>query len=416
MADKTKNLFTGAKARIRATKRVLGKDTMADFRMSSGGLGSIFGNAATTQGHLGRQLTAHNRVIAQGMSRLADRNSDRVRGDIGGGQREAANLFGVAGGAGARESLISGKADAKANRLVSTQAAKGGKTLARAGNEAMAIQGQAVQEAASGADYALANAFAVRNMANAETVAQMQSDLASQRLDARLNERYLRLQDRLSGDGTTGGTGSAGFGQAAGYLQDLVDSGASQTDVEAKVASLKIQYNLGPNESKRLDDMVSALFGGEGAAPGAVTTSPEATAFSEDHGMSPSAFLPAAVESATNLAVQRAYRDEPGAKLDQAKALDIIGVEVQNVDGKSVYVSSASGTPVPEDMVAASIAYVFTTWARLQAREGAEPAAAAGTPAKPRVIASGSANVRTQTNGGSYETTPGDIRPDGTKA
>jgi hypothetical protein len=349
-----KNPFKAMKAANRETSKVLRKDTRTDFKVTQKGLDAIASNLLTTQGSLGKKLTKQNAKTLDAMRRVQATNKERVNGLVSGGQKTVANRYGTA--IAANPELFRGtKTVAKGSKQQAKADIGATSMLNRAGSEALTTIRAAGQTAASAADYELAAALRERTTADAEAIMAARQEVRMAKLDAELNERYLRLQTRLA----NGGAGGEGFQAAADVVMALNTEGASPEELRANVNALAVQHNLGPAQKAKLLEMVSSLSSGEAAANG----SEAAQAYTEEQGMSPSAYLDQTEEAQLNAATWRAF--DPSKEVpDTAEALRILGVSF-NSEGKPVNGNEEELAP---EFVQAGIAYVQSTWQRIQAK------------------------------------------------
>lgn len=348
-----KNPFKDLKLANKAQAKILRHDTKADFRWAQGGLDSVTANLLTSQTGLGRTLSAKNARTVAGMQRVSRRAAASIGGTIDHGQSRVSNAYGNVIG-GDPNLFRTAKATAKGSRVANAAAVAGGKLQAKAGNEALDILKQAGVTAGSAAQYELASALRARNTADATVIAQAQADLASQRAQARANERIAMIQQGMDPNG-----GSTAYSSAAAALNaGLLDGSISQADAEQWARRFALQYNLGPDEKQRLLQLATTGSGGGAAAD---NSTPYGQAFAEANGLSPSAYLPNDTEQSINLAVQSAY-DPKKSVPNQAEALAILGWST-NAEGKWV---TEGGTEIPEETLAAGIAYVQSTWYRIK--------------------------------------------------
>ena len=362
---KSKKLFRKAQSDIFKLSGALSGDLRGDTRFTNSQLDAIFGNLRTTGKGLARNLTAAQRHELESMRRISQVGMGQAARQGVGAANAANDLYGGQYGGVVADKFGPALGGAKATKAVIGALGSSGNIIARGNQSALAIQRRSVASARSGADYATATALAERGNADASQVASAQLQLDQMRLsheldlekmkqDAKYNEAYLRMQQRL---GQGGGAGGAGFSSAADLLQQmLLDPEVSGGTVQSTIQSLTAQYKLGPAAVQRLKDMASAYGGQEAGGPG---SNPYAKKFGADMGMSPSAYLPAPMEKGINTLVWQAYK--PGEPLTLAKAMSIAGI-TYGPDGKAL---GPDGAELAPEMVAAAVAYVFSTWERM---------------------------------------------------
>lgn len=345
------NPFKAMKNANRAQAKILRRDTNADFKVTQQGLDAILANLTTTQTGLGRKLTRVNARSLAAMERMSARSDKRFDKILSTGQNIVDNRYGTV--IGSDPQLFKGTARlAKSQGKVNKGQVKAGELQMRGANEAMDILASAAQTAADSGNYELAQALRERQTADAETIAASKLALQQQRLDAELNERYLRLQTRLQ----SGGQGGVGFQAAASMLQELAASG--DTSLAGNVEALAIQYDLGPQQVAQLREMAKALTGGGGG-------NPTADAYSEQYGESPARTLDPGTEAAINSETWKAFDPKKGVP-SADEALAILDWQ-RGTDGKFVDIE---GNEIDEQIVAAGIAYVQSTWMRIAKQAG----------------------------------------------
>jgi len=161
-------------------------DTESDFSATQGQRGAIRGNLATTGRGLSRGLTQTQTRDLAAISRLAARAGAQPKA-VSRAQSQAVNRYGSAMGSSIAQQFGVARATARATGDIVKAGAKGASILARGGQEALGIAKAAAGEAAEGAQYAMAVALKSRYQTDASTAAQMQFELDSMRLQARLD-------------------------------------------------------------------------------------------------------------------------------------------------------------------------------------------------------------------------------------
>lgn len=244
-------------AALRASRRIQNQDRRADFSVADAGLDAIFNNLLTTQRGVSQSLTGTNADTLAAMERLAAKSTRGVSRGVTKAGNKARNLFGSAMGPVIERELAPARATAQSTGTQARAAVGAGKLAAQGATTALGIQSAAASEAASSADYALAQALGYRAKDDAALIAAQQLELAKMRMDARQNERYLRLQNQLSG----GSEGGANFQDAAGLLQSqAADPTFTSAQATALISSMTYTHNLGPQAVARLREMVGVLY------------------------------------------------------------------------------------------------------------------------------------------------------------
>jgi hypothetical protein len=349
------NPFRALKTANRATTKLLRSDTRSDFKVTQQGLDAIAANLGTTQGSYGRKLSKQNAKTLEAMARVQGTSKDRLSGLVTGGAKTVANRYGSAI-AGDPELFRGTSAVAKGGKQLNKATVSKTNMLNRAGSEALKTIKAAGVTAASAADFELAAALRERQGADAEVVAAQQAELQQMRLDAKLNESYLRLQMGME----NGGNGGQAMADAAAYIQELANQGASASELRANLTALGYQYNLGPAARQKLTQLIDVMTGGEGGDGQA--TSPQAEAFTEREGVSPGAFIGPEASNALNAQAWKTFDPTRMTAADAAAAAQV------DLSGDK---PMARGQEVTPETAEAYIAYVLSTWARIAASQGA---------------------------------------------
>lgn len=181
------------------------------------------------------------------------------------------------------------KAGAKSGGIRNDAVASSGRALSAAGNQSMALLKQGVKGDAASAQYAVAQALSGRSNEDETRIAEMKSALEQQQLqyqlemkkaaqDAEYNERYLRLQMKLSnggGGGTGKGPSDNAINAGAEIAQYAQTPGPSTKDelgnevpgarpgyeeANVRAEALILQYGLKGADALRIYNQVDALY------------------------------------------------------------------------------------------------------------------------------------------------------------
>lgn len=217
----TKKAYAKVRANIIAGRKAMTQDRMGDFRYDSDVQAAVFGNLATTVAGVGRTLTRQNNRQLAALSRLAEKNG---QGYVKKGAAKAADLYGIAGAAGAAPILDAASAHVVGAGIADRSKVKAGTALAKSDQTALGIAQAGVATAQAGATAQMADALRYRAKNDAALIAQEQLELAKMKLQAKLEmqnyRKQLALQDGAAGDNSATAVGNL----TAGSLGELVES------------------------------------------------------------------------------------------------------------------------------------------------------------------------------------------------
>jgi hypothetical protein len=256
--------FARARAGVAASRGAYRQDRMAGFRATNDIQDAIFGNLNTTMRGVGRTLTSSNAKQLRRIQQMAKKSAAGNERVIGNARGTAANLYGIAGVAGAKPALDAAAAAARGSEKAMQGQVKGAKTQARTAQTVLGIMQAGVQEARAGAKAQTADALAYRAKEDATLIAGQQLELQKMRLQAQLDldtyKKKLAMDEKAAAGGSTGITTVATFGvQAFPALREAFNADPEATP--QSVASDYITKNniTDPNAITLINQLASSM-------------------------------------------------------------------------------------------------------------------------------------------------------------
>lgn len=232
--------FARMRANIAASRGAYKQSRMQGFKITNDINDAIFGNLKTTMRGIGSELTSSNARQLKSLQQLARRSATSQKRTISKAQGTAANLYGIAGVAGAKPTLDAARAVAKGSKVQLAGAQRAGKTLANSQATVMGIMNAGVKEAQAGATAQTADALAYRAKEDAKLIAASQLELQKMRLQSQLDletyKKKLALDENASG--SSGVTQVASFAvQAFPALREAFNDPANEGKTTQEIAA-----------------------------------------------------------------------------------------------------------------------------------------------------------------------------------
>jgi hypothetical protein len=187
-------LFKQARRSIRDVRKANAADLRGDTAATQSQLAAIFGNLATAGAGTARTLTkAQNREL-DAIQRLAGRTNARASAGVARTRETAVARYGSAMGGAVDQGLGVAEATAKGTKNITRARTGAASVAAKGGVLALDQMREGTAQAQAGADYALAVALRQRGQTDAAQVAEMQFQLAQQKLQFQQQQQMLEAQ------------------------------------------------------------------------------------------------------------------------------------------------------------------------------------------------------------------------------
>lgn len=211
-----KKYIQAQRANIIAARKIANRARTSEYKATTNVLDSIYGNAATALAGTTSQMTAdQNRQLAALAKLKNSKAQDRV---IRRGADKVADLYGIAGTAGAKPGLDAARAAAKGSAKTIGGIAGAAATVATGNEAAAATMATGLQAAQAAAASQTAQALNYRAQNDASLAAERAIALQQTRLEAKLDyDNWLKQQKALQKldpeNGASGGAAMAAIAQ-----------------------------------------------------------------------------------------------------------------------------------------------------------------------------------------------------------